>query len=250
MESNTPQLGAPVKHLLVDLDGTLLGNHGFHLSFDFIGRSLKALTQYGSLKNNMGALYGMYREVGKPSKDETNDRRMIAIFAERMGMGLDEARKVLREGLFSIFPMLERHFYPIPGSKEFLEWARTQYPLTLATNPIWPPEIIEMRVKWAGIDPSIFGFITHVRMMKATKPHPEYYQEILDLQGLNAADCMLIGDNVRMDLPATRVGIRVFILKSPQAKQKTPDISTLKYSKARAQAWRGTYAELRNLLKR
>jgi FMN phosphatase YigB (HAD superfamily) len=102
-----------------------------------------------------------------------------------------------------------------------------------------------MRVKWAGIDPSIFSFITHVRAMKATKPHPEYYQEILDLQGLKAEECLLIGDNVKMDLPATRIGIRVFIIDS---KPKHSKLSLLRYPNALSTAWKGNYAELRTLL--
>jgi FMN phosphatase YigB (HAD superfamily) len=244
---NTPQLKSKVKHLLVDLDGTLLGNRNFSLSFDFLGRTLKTLKKYGSLKSNVRTLLEMYREVGRPSSETANDLRIIKIFARRMNIGLEEARKILREGLFTIFPELQKHFYPIPGSHDFLEWARLKYPLTLATNPVWPPEIIEMRVKWAGIDPSIFGFITHVRVMHAIKPQPEYYQQILDLQGLKAEDCLLIGDNVKMDLPATRVGIRVFIINS-KPKDLKNKIHSLKYSQACAQAWKGSYMELRTLL--
>lgn len=246
-KSNTPQLDSPVKHLLVDLDGTLLGNRNFSLSFDFLGRTLQNLKKYGSVKNNIRTLLEMYREFGKHSPDSANDMRVVAVFARRLDIGLEEARKILREGLFTIFPELQKHFYPIPGSQDFLEWARLKYPLTLATNPVWPPEIIEMRVKWAGIDPSIFGFITHVRAMHSTKPKPEYYQEILDMQGLKAEDCLLIGDNVKMDLPATRVGIRVFIINS-KPKDAKIKIHSLKYPEARAQAWKGSYMELRTLL--
>ena len=128
-----------------------------------------------------------------------------------------------------------------------MEWARLKYGLTLATNPVWPPEIIEMRVKWAGIDPSVFGFITHVRAMHAIKPRPEYYQEILDLQGLKAEDCLLIGDNVKMDLPATRAGIRVFIINS-KPKDAKIKIHLSSIPEARALAWKGSYMELRTLL--
>jgi FMN phosphatase YigB (HAD superfamily) len=245
--ANTHHIGAPVKHLLVDLDGTLLGNRNFSLSFDFLGRTLHTLKKYGGVKNTLSTLVEIYREFGKSSVEAANDIRVVAIFARRMGVGLEEARKILREGLTTIFPELQKHFYPIPGSYDFLEWARLNYPLTLATNPVWPPEIIEMRVKWAGIDPAIFGFITHVRIMHATKPRPEYYQEILDLQGLKADDCLLIGDNVKMDLPATRVGIRVFIINSKPKDFKTK-IHSLKYPHAHAHAWKGSYMELRTLL--
>lgn len=239
------ELGAPVKHLLVDLDGTLLGNRPFPLSFDFMNRALGILRNYGGIKKAMSTLFYIWREFGRPSPEMTNDKRVVEVFSKRTGLPLEEARRVLRESIFVIFPFLEKHFYPIPGSKEFLVWAKDHYPMTLATNPVWPPEIAEMRLKWAGVDPSCFSFITHVREMHAVKPHPEYYKEILEKRGLRAEDCLLIGDSEKMDLPATRVGIRVFIVARKASKQ---GFIELKASKALVPAWKGTYAELRGLL--
>jgi FMN phosphatase YigB (HAD superfamily) len=243
-------LGAPVKHLLVDLDGTLLGNRAFPLSFDFANRALGVMKKYGGIKKATSVLLDIYREMGTPSKQAvTNDNRVVELFSRRMNLSLEEARHVLRESVIFIFPSLEKHFYPIPDSKDFLDWAKDRYPLTLATNPVWPPEVIEMRVKWAGIDPAIFGFVTHVRLMSSVKPHPEYYQEILKHQGLRAEDCLLIGNSEKMDLPATRIGIRVFIVTNPKTKkEREKTIASLKFKNAQAPAWKGTYPELRHLL--
>jgi FMN phosphatase YigB (HAD superfamily) len=264
------QLGGPVKHLLVDLDGTLLGNSRLKLSLDFMSRSVQLLKKYGGVKKATSVLLEIYKEFGRPSKIATNDLRIVELFSKRMNLSLEEGRQVLREGLMLIFPSLEKHFYPIPASKDFLEWAKDHYPLTLATNPVWPPYIVDMRVKWAGIDPSIFGFITHARHMHAVKPHPEYYEEILDTLKLKAKDCLLIGDDVKMDLPATRVGIRVFIvqdkndkktdkkLKTDEKKKtaaskktsskKSEGLSVIKTPEKHASAWTGHYSDLKILL--
>jgi FMN phosphatase YigB (HAD superfamily) len=188
------------------------------------------------------SLLSVGRELKKTSEDLTNDIRIVEIFSRQMNISIEEARRVLRDSVMTIFPTLEKHFYPIQGAKEFLDWAKERYPLTLATNPIWPPEIIELRVKWAGIDPSIFADITHVRRMHAYKPSPQYYEEILKLNNLNASECLLIGDNVKMDLPATRVGIRVFIVG------KYKNLTPIQISKAKAQAWKGNYPALRKIL--
>jgi FMN phosphatase YigB (HAD superfamily) len=233
---------APVKHLLVDLDGTLLGNRNIYLSYDFVRQALSSLKVYGGVAMAVRSLLSVGRELKKTSEDLTNDIRIVEIFSRQMNVSIEEARRVLRDSVMTIFPTLEKHFYPIQGAKEFLDWAKERYPLTLATNPIWPPEIIELRVKWAGIDPSIFADITHVRRMHAYKPSPQYYEEILKLNNLNASECLLIGDNVKMDLPATRVGIRVFIVG------KYKNLTPIQISKARAQAWRGNYPALRKIL--
>ena len=248
---------APVKHLLVDLDGTLLGNRNLNLSYDFLKQTLSAMRVYGGVASTARLIYSIGKDLRKTGAELTNDVRIVEIFSRQANISIEEARRVLRESVLAIFPTLEKHFYPIQGAKDFLDWAKTRYPLTLATNPVWPPEIIELRVKWAGIDPGIFSAITHVRKMHAYKPSLDYYTEILAQQGLAAEDCLLIGDNVKMDLPATRAGIRVFIVQSRQSGQRgqrkqerrgKSDNSDLKLSKALAPAWRGSYPELKMLL--
>jgi FMN phosphatase YigB (HAD superfamily) len=256
-----PKLETPVRQLLVDLDGTLLGNRPLALGVDFLKRSFSELRPLGDLRKAAAALLEINREFGRPAHagepEFTNDKRVIAIFARRMGLTLDEGRRVLREGVLSIFPKLEPHFFPIEGAKEFLDWAKERYPLTLATNPVWPPEIVAMRVQWAGIDPSIFTDITHIRKMHACKPAREFYEEVLSQRGARAEDVLLIGDNLKMDLPATKVGIRVFIIdkkrdkkrgdkRAAPKKSKTPE--PLRHEGARAPAWRGTYPALRAML--
>ena len=236
------KLDPPVKYLLVDLDGTLLGNHNLPLSLDFVRRTLGTLRQYGGWRKSIGALYAINDALRKPSKDVTNDKRVVDLFSKRMNLDPEEGRKLLGEGVGSIFPQLKKHFFPVPGSREFLEWARTKYPMTLATNPVWPEEIVELRVRWAGIDPAIFRSVTHVRRMHACKPTQEYYSEILEQEGLKPEDCLLIGDDAKMDLPATRVGIRVFIVGEHV---KT---TSMKLPRQKAPAWRGNYKDLRKHL--
>ncbi len=232
-----------VKHLLVDLDGTLLGNRNVPLSVDFAAQALGTLKkQVGSWRKAASTLLEIRKEFERPSAELTNDIRVVEIFSKRMGLPLDEARKVLRESVFLIFPNLKKYFFPIPGAKEFLEWGAENYTLTLATNPVWPVEIIELRLQWAGIDPKLFTKITDVRSMRACKPTPEYYQEILDQRGWKPSECLLIGNEMKMDLPAVRVGIPVFIVG------KFKQVSILQYPGGTAQAWRGTYSHLRAAL--
>ena len=236
------KLDPPVKYLLVDLDGTLLGNRNLPLSVDFALRTMGTLRKYGGWRKAVGTLLAINEALRKPSKDITNDNRVVALFSKRTGLDPEEARKLLREGVGSIFPKLKKHFFPVPGSRDFLDWACTRYPLTLATNPVWPQEIVELRVRWAGIDPSIFRSMTHVKRMHACKPTQEYYTEVLEQEGIKAEDCMLIGDDEKMDLPATRVGIRVYIVG------EYPKVAPIKTPRQKAPAWRGNYADLQKHL--
>lgn len=240
MEKN-PDLNG-IKHLLVDLDGTLLGNRSLLLSVDFTRRAVKEIESFAGKRHAIRTLYAMMSEFKRPSKEHTNDTRVLELFSKRMKIDIEDSRKLIRDGLFKLFPELKRHFFPVAGAKDFLTWAKEHYTLILATNPVWPPEIQELRVKWAGIDPSIFKSVTHVRRMKACKPEPQYFQEILTQEELDPAECLMIGDEVKLDLGATKVGIKVFIVGDYKK------CVSLKTSKNAAPAWRGNYKHLRSLL--
>lgn len=238
----TPHRDVQIKYLLVDLDGTLLGNKILPLSFDFVGRAIGSLKMYGGWRLAIRTLLSIYKEFRIPSTELTNDKRVVELFSKRMKLDPAEGRRVLREAVQAVFPPLKKHFYPIEGAREFLDWAKTRYPLTLATNPVWPSEVVKMRVQWAGIDPEIFSFITDVRNMRACKPSPAYYEEILRIRDYKPEECLLVGNDLRNDLGATRVGIRVFIVGNFE------HCEPIKKSEGTVPAWRGSYAHLRTFL--
>src|SRR4051812_33626814 len=104
----------PVKHLLVDLDGTLLGNRAVPLSVDFVRQTLGIFRrQYGSWKKALSTALAIKKEFGRPSKEHTNDIRVIQAFSNAMNLSFEEGRRVLREMTLLIFPSLQRHFFPI-----------------------------------------------------------------------------------------------------------------------------------------
>src|SRR5262249_45819709 len=119
----TIHFNTPIKHLLVDLDGTLLGNKAFPLQLDFIRKALDGLRSYGGLKRRVTALLGVSAALKTKSRKTTNDVRAIQVFSHLLGIDPEEGRTVLKESLAILFPSLERHFFPIPGAVEFLTWA-------------------------------------------------------------------------------------------------------------------------------
>jgi FMN phosphatase YigB (HAD superfamily) len=231
-----------IESLLVDLDGTLLGNNGLILSLDFVARAVGRLRPLLGLRNSLRTLVEIKKTFDRPDRELTNDIRVVTLMADKLDVTIEEARQILRSGVFQIFPRLSKHFYPIQGAKEFLEWAKSRYPMVLATNPVWPVEIAHLRLEWAGIDVATFRSITHIHRMKACKPAPEYYSEVLEQEHFQAASTLLIGDDVKMDLPATRIGMPVFIVG------KYRRVTPLQLDGMKAPAWRGSYRALREIL--
>jgi FMN phosphatase YigB (HAD superfamily) len=226
--------------LLVDLDGTLVGNRRLGMTVDFMRHSYTELRKHAAPWPALSTLLSINKEYKRPPNGLKNDDRIVELASRRLGISAIEARKILKDGVMEIFPRLERHFFPMPGAQEFIQWAAGNYPLILATNPVWPEEIIKLRASWGGIEPGIFRMITHMRAMSACKPEPLYFREILEINGLNPRECLLVGNDLKMDLPATKVGIRTFIVAPRPA--VTEILGTL------AQSWTGSFDHLKTLL--
>jgi FMN phosphatase YigB (HAD superfamily) len=201
-------------HLLLDLDGTLLASSGASLRFAFIQSALRYLRRRGVPHwQGLKALHLMRKAIEKPGQEHTNEQRAHQAFARALSIEEAEARALAAGMIAEIFPTLRAHFQPIPGAREFIDWAKPRFALTLATNPVWPREIVELRLGWAGLKPDDFGFISHASEMHACKPCVEYYRELKGRLGLDPSAALMIGDSPRKDGPARQAGLEVFLLK-------------------------------------
>jgi FMN phosphatase YigB (HAD superfamily) len=229
------------KHLLLDLDGTLIHSGNFLLNFEFIARILPMLKHFRGWKVAFRTLKEMQDVVKTPHAVKSNQERVIEIFQTNFNISREEAETHLLKSINSVFPKLESHFGKILGAASFIEWAKDHYTLTLATNPMWSSEIVQMRMRWGGINPDHFKSITTIDRMHACKPLPEYYQELLRQENFEAKDCLLIGNERKMDLPATKVGIPVFLIRPT-----TGSLTCIRESDPGA--WRGSYTHLKEFL--
>lgn len=76
--------------------------------------------------------------------------------------------------------------------------------VVLATNPIFPRVGVETRLSWLGLQCTDFDYVTTYENSTYCKPNPCYYQQILSKLELDAADCLMIGNDVEEDILASR----------------------------------------------
>ena len=229
------------QHLLLDLDGTLIYSGNFLINLEFVARILPMLKHFQGWKVALRTLKEMQDVLKVPHPELTNQERMLDIFQNNFKLSREEAEKHLLKSIQTVFPKLESHFGKIHGAASFVEWAKDHYTLTLATNPMWSEDIVRMRMRWGGINPDYFSSITTANRMHACKPRPEYYQELLRQENFEAKDCLLIGNERKMDLPATEVGIPVFLIRPT-----TNSLSRIRESEPGG--WRGSYQHLKEFL--
>ncbi len=197
-------------HLLVDLDGTLLGmdiDRFLPIYFDrlhgYVGEAVR-------LPDFSQRFMRAVQEMLAPRKAPiTNEQAFYASFRA----GLAEEVSARCDASFSafydeVFPQLRGFTRPIPGARRFVDAAHQRgYHLTLATSPVFPLRAIVERLSWAGIQPDAFERITSFEHCSYAKPDLRYYEEVLAMAGCRPRDALMIGNDRHDDGGATAAHI-------------------------------------------
>ena len=99
------------------------------------------------------------------------------------------------------------------------------YRVVLATNPIFPAVATRTRIRWTGLEPEDFEFITTYENSHYSKPNPRYFQEVLERIGCTPEECLMVGNDVTEDGAAGKIGVEVFFLTDCLINQAGQDIS-------------------------
>jgi FMN phosphatase YigB (HAD superfamily) len=213
--------------LLVDLDGTLLDieMRGFLEAFFPL-----AAARFGGPADApriTEALEAAARAMSEARDGaRTVDQVFLESFAPAVGRTVEDVRETFSSFYRGEFENLRRLVRPVPGARAFVERALgLGCQLILATNPVFFLDAIDARVRWAGLSavPSFFALVTGAELMCWTKPYTAYYRQILDMIGRRPEECLMVGDDPRMDMAAKRAGIATWLaVPAGAAPRNTP----------------------------
>lgn len=202
------------KAVFFDLDGTLLP-----LDMDAFTRYyMKAIRQNG-----------FYEKISAQRGEEIFGRALIAmitndgralnrdVFFDVIAKESDANRDALiahMDGFYTgEFLQLQAATRADKHVKQTIEVLKDKgYRRILATNPLFPPVATDTRLRWAGLEPEDFEYITYYDNSRWCKPNAGYFNEILDHTGLSAHECYIVGNDVRDDLSAVALGFEAFLV--------------------------------------
>ncbi len=222
--------------ILLDLDDTLLTNN----MDSFVPRYLSLLSKYAAahlepsllIQHLLAATDAMARNT---DPTVTNEDAFWAEFSRLTGFDYHEMTPFFTRFYQTRFDEIQSLTRSRPEARPIVEWAfQHGYAVVIATNPMFPRVAVDRRLAWAGIDDFDYDLVTSYEIMHFTKPHPNYYREILERLNCPPAEALMVGDDWERDiLPARQVSIQTYWITPDEAAAPNPSVPTL----------RGTLAE-------
>jgi FMN phosphatase YigB (HAD superfamily) len=228
------------KPLLFDLDGTLIENSMDTFLppyFTALTRKLADLIPAEKLIEQLQASTRMMVTNGDGSR--TNAQVFADDFFPKIGIPRDQLMPLLDDFYAREYSELGVFTRPVEAAHQVLARAfERHHPVVIATAPLFPIHALRQRLAWGDLADFPFAFITDYETMHASKPNPAYYREIAERVQAAPGDCVMIGNDVQMDiLPARRVGMKTFWVTN--AGNMPTDVPS---------DWRGTLADFGQLL--
>jgi len=201
--------------ILFDLDDTLIRTD----TDAFLRRYFDSLEQYlsdicdGEMLQRWIGL-SCQRIMASEHPEQTNLEAFCEEFTRLSGLERDEYWPRLRQFYSEVYPALKDDITPMPNARRAVLEAKARgLRLVIATNPLFPLEAVEARLRWGGIDDVEFDLLTALENMHYAKPQPQYYLEAAQAIGVEAEKCLAVGNDMVLDIiPAKRAGMWTYLV--------------------------------------
>jgi FMN phosphatase YigB (HAD superfamily) len=115
------------------------------------------------------------------------------------------------------FVQFKKLMQPILGARELiLKILEMNLKVVIASNPMLPENVQQLRLNWAGLEGITFDLITHLKNSTYCKPNLNYYHEICDKIDVIPQNCLMVGNDTFNDMIAAKTGMKTFLVTDSQ----------------------------------
>ena len=150
----------------------------------------------------------------KDPPDLDNLTKFAVDFESRIGVSQSEIIERFRLFYQSDFEQVCRIMATPPIVKTLISLASKHFLLVAATSPFFPSIANEKRLNIGGLDIVPWFEITSAEDYHFTKPHIEFFEELLNRISKEPSECIMVGDDLINDMVAGKLGIKTFLVKS------------------------------------
>lgn len=203
------------KTILFDLDGTLLPmdtDRFLRYYMKELAGFVGEIVEPAQLVEQVMA--STYKMIESTDPALTNAQVFAADFFAKIGRSEAELMPLFDQFYRERFPLVKAACSDLPGRAHEVVAAAVEagYEIVLATNPLFPREAIEERMRWIGVEEAPWLLVTTYEEMHACKPQVAYYQEVLAKIDRHPNQCIMVGNDVEEDGAAAKLGIDVYFV--------------------------------------
>ena len=220
-----------IKAIFFDLDGTLLPMDQDIFIKAYLGGLVKMLAPKGYNPEAIaGALWASTGAMMKNDGKVSNEEVFWNSFAAILGESVRDEEEHLEHFYATDFQKIKDLCGYTEKAKELVDRLRgANLTVVLATSPLFPTVATESRIRWAGLEPEDFAYVTTYENSRYCKPNPVYYTDLCEKLGLDPTEVVMIGNDVSDDMVAETVGMKVFLLTDCLINKKDVDINSFRH---------------------
>ena len=204
-----------IKNVLFDLDGTLLNMGESAFEKEYLQRMVLFLERrYPGEGKAIVKAVGYGSEAMKKSDGSRSNAEVFwEAFVQASGKARAELEPVITEYYLTDFSHIGDTYVPDADMAQAVRLlAQKGYRLLVATTPIVPHIANVQRVAWSGLGDINWEDITSFEDYNWVKPDLRYYQQICDRFGFVPEECLMVGDSLVKDYPATELGMDFYLI--------------------------------------
>ena len=200
--------------ILFDLDGTLLPMDVEEFTKKYFGLIMQTMNENNrDGKMILDAILKGTMAMVRNDGSHTNEKVFWETFVEATQIPQDEIEPEFYDFYENVFDKINSGIQSQNMIKAAKLLKEKGYRLYLTTNPLFPRVATLKRVRWAGLDPDDFEWITTYENSSFSKPSVNYYQEVIQGQHLDVNQCMMVGNDVKEDGVIETLGIPLYLVE-------------------------------------
>lgn len=200
--------------ILFDLDGTLLPMDVEEFTKKYFGLIMQTMNENNrDGKMILDAILKGTMAMVRNDGSHTNEEVFWETFVEATQIPQDEIEPEFYDFYENVFDKINSGVQSQNMIKAAKLLKEKGYRLYLTTNPLFPRVATLKRVRWAGLDPDDFEWITTYENSSFSKPSVNYYQEVIQGQHLDVNQCMMVGNDVKEDGVIETLGIPLYLVE-------------------------------------
>lgn len=197
-----------------DLDGTLIDVDMERFIPVYLRRLAERLRPHAEPQRTLHTLRtATMAMLGKTGGDGSLEALLRGLLESELQLPWQAYQDALADFCRDDLPELQPLVRPHPLARQLVEsCVANGWQVVLATNPIFPREVVEARLAWGNLDDLPFRPVTSYENSRHCKPHPGFFHDLLALLELPAHACLMVGNDSSHDLAAGQVGMPTCLL--------------------------------------